>query len=490
MRPGQTLAAAQALAPALAFSERDAAREAAALDTLSLAMLQFTSHVAPLPPQGLVLETGGSAALFGGLSALVQSIASEVAAQGFSATLASAPTPTGAMLLAASGFAETCSTPEQLRRALPGLPAASLGSAAGFAATFAGLGIQRIADLLALPRDGLARRFGTHLVDELDRAFGHRPDPVAPLVPPETFRSAIALPAPAESAGALLFACQRALRQLEGFLRAGQKALEHIDLTLHYERTTRSDAAQTTHTLTLSFFEPTASAARFGLILREHLDRLTLAARVERIVVCAPTLLEATPASASLLPAAARPGGGLMALLERLQARLGASAIHGLAVGPDHRPAHATAEPMRERPVATRGKPAQAVPPRSTSPQAASVQAAPAPMHAAVPQSTPLATGTPGKRFAEPLLPCAPTFGPRPVWLVEPARPLAEVGGKPHHDGPLTLVAGPERIESGWWDGAPVMRDYFIAQNPAHALVWIFRERREPLGWFLQGVFA
>ena len=57
---------------------------------------------------------------------------------------------------------------------------------------------------------------------------------------------------------------------------------------------------------------------------------------------------------------------------------------------------------------------------------------------------------------------------------------------------PDALLAGPERIESGWWDGeaADVCRDYFVARRPDHSLVWVFRERRAPHGWFLHGYFA
>jgi len=52
------------------------------------------------------------------------------------------------------------------------------------------------------------------------------------------------------------------------------------------------------------------------------------------------------------------------------------------------------------------------------------------------------------------------------------------------------LLTGPERIESGWWDGHDVMRDYFVAANPSDALLWIYRERSEGARWFLHGFFA
>ena len=69
-------------------------------------------------------------------------------------------------------------------------------------------------------------------------------------------------------------------------------------------------------------------------------------------------------------------------------------------------------------------------------------------------------------------------------------RPLAETAAVPQHGGALHLLAGPERIESGWWDGAEVARDYFVAQAPDRSLVWVYRSRSEPGGWFLHGLFA
>jgi protein ImuB len=67
---------------------------------------------------------------------------------------------------------------------------------------------------------------------------------------------------------------------------------------------------------------------------------------------------------------------------------------------------------------------------------------------------------------------------------------LHEDGTVPCLDGPLTLLAGPERIESGWWDGQPVARDYFVACDPKQAVLWIYRERNAGARWFLQGLFA
>lgn len=54
----------------------------------------------------------------------------------------------------------------------------------------------------------------------------------------------------------------------------------------------------------------------------------------------------------------------------------------------------------------------------------------------------------------------------------------------------MALLAGPERIESGWWDGGDCARDYYLGTGPQHELLWLFHDRRQPGGWFLHGLFA
>jgi protein ImuB len=75
------------------------------------------------------------------------------------------------------------------------------------------------------------------------------------------------------------------------------------------------------------------------------------------------------------------------------------------------------------------------------------------------------------------------------VWLLAAPQPLAG-GEQPRYEGMLDIEAGPERIESGWWDGHDVRRDYYVARTPAGTRLWIFRERRADGGWFLHGVFG
>jgi protein ImuB len=51
-------------------------------------------------------------------------------------------------------------------------------------------------------------------------------------------------------------------------------------------------------------------------------------------------------------------------------------------------------------------------------------------------------------------------------------------------------LAGPERIESGWWDGDDARRDYFVAEDPRGCRLWVFRERDGRRRWYLHGIFG
>jgi protein ImuB len=63
-------------------------------------------------------------------------------------------------------------------------------------------------------------------------------------------------------------------------------------------------------------------------------------------------------------------------------------------------------------------------------------------------------------------------------------------GDAPQLQGGLEMLAGPERIEAGWWDGEEVSRDYYVAANPQGETFWVFREHHGAQAWYLHGVFA
>jgi len=71
---------------------------------------------------------------------------------------------------------------------------------------------------------------------------------------------------------------------------------------------------------------------------------------------------------------------------------------------------------------------------------------------------------------------------PRPGWLL--AEPLSV------HESSTRILAGPERIESGWWDGGDVRRDYYLIETRTGQRGWAYRTVGEDGGLLLQGWFA
>ncbi|MEE3011416.1 MAG: hypothetical protein VX350_03705, partial [Pseudomonadota bacterium] len=79
---------------------------------------------------------------------------------------------------------------------------------------------------------------------------------------------------------------------------------------------------------------------------------------------------------------------------------------------------------------------------------------------------------------------------PRPFWLLEAPIQLTLRGSKLYHREAITLISGPERIETYWWSGQDILRDYYIARDRNGSRLWVFRERRGKRNWFLHGYFS
>jgi protein ImuB len=280
--------------------------------------------------------------------------------------------------------------------------------------------------LLRLPREGIVRRFGQGLLAQIDQAGGKASEPREFFVPPASFSVRLVLPAPVVQAENALFAARRLLLQMEGFLAARHAGVRGFSLHLLHD-----DLPETEVKVGLAACG--REAEHFARLLRERLGALALKAPVEAIRLEAMELEFLPEKNGSLLHGAHAGGEEWLRLVERLQSRLGSEAVHGLDTHPDHRPERAWI------------------------------------------------SVSPGKEFSSKE---EPQKGPRPLWLLDPPRRLAE--------GEFALLAGPERIESGWWDGAEAQRDYFIARTGESSLAWIYRQRGAEPGrnWFLHGFFA
>ncbi|MYN30646.1 Y-family DNA polymerase, partial [Duganella levis] len=100
VRVGMRSGGVATIAPDTVMLERDPGKEAAALEAIALALLQFTPEVAFDADFSLLLDVGASLRLFGGPLALCRQVRSSMARLGFTTVLGAAPTAHGAWLLA------------------------------------------------------------------------------------------------------------------------------------------------------------------------------------------------------------------------------------------------------------------------------------------------------------------------------------------------------------------------------------------------------
>ncbi len=465
-------------------------------DALAWWALGFTPHVVWLD-EALLLEVSACERLWGGRRALIQRVLQSNPAQ-VGVECARAATSLvalarlrcqpmrGAWALAA--MAEKAQQPARPTRPAD-LPLHTLTAARPHLPVLARLGCRSWGDVVALPRAGLARRFGPELGRALDIAFGHAPDVHAWITPPDRFEQSLELPERADSAPALLWSARRLLTALQHWLAARQRGVLALELAWTFDqRRLDGKALPPKDAIVLRTAEGVQGMAHIQRLLAERLVRTPLLAPARAIRLRVLETASWNPITASFLPEDQPRGDPLHVFVERASARLGSDRVRVLVPHADHRPECRQRWQSAEQGL-SKGQGAR--------------DASVTPVTRTVPT-----TGLPDALS--------------PTWLLREPQPLTVDAGQPCHQGQrLRLIAGPHRLETGWWsaalpdvaDGAAAARDYFIAQNPAAELLWVYRERPTtssspsprvpspgggrlvhkkpaPERWFLQGLYA
>jgi protein ImuB len=345
---------------------------------------------------------------------------------------------------------------QNLAGALSRLPLSSLDWPEAVTESLRGMGIAVLGDCLRLPRQGFARRFGAARLLQLDRALGRLPDPRQCYRRAEGFCREYELSGEQSDCELLLNACRELLLELERFLLSRQLMVQRVRFSFFH--------------LQLPATHLTVGCARADRSL-EHWCEL-LAIRFDRVQLPAPAIairlqggrgqpLSAASGRLALSKTDGKQQGPLIShLVERLSARIGDESVHGVMTVAEHRPQYAwrAATPFEQLPQCH-----------------AATNFRQAPCDAA------LLAGL--RRNSSLLL-------RRPLWMLTEAKPLEAQKGLPLYQGPLKLLDGPERLETGWWDGAGIARDYFVAVNPAGMHLWVFRNRNRESAWYLHGMFG
>jgi protein ImuB len=489
LRPGLSLAQAQARIPGLAVREAEPEADAGTLGRLTAWCLRYAPLTAPDPPDGVWIDATGAAHLAGGEAALLADLVARVEQAGFATRAAIADTPGAAWAMARYGAArygvgdETTLRlpwreggggrgsgtptpspkgkgekspyfiivpPGSTASVLASLPIRALRLSDDIVATLHRLGLTRIGQLIAAPRAPLARRFGASLLRRLDQALGAVFEPIVPLDPPELISRRLVFVEPiftAEAFSAVIARLARSVcRRLE---RAGLGARQ---LDLLFERVDGSVQA-----IRVGTARPARDPAHLARLLDERLETIDPGLGVEAMRLTLPLVEPFAQGQVATLLDADTAASDLSVLLDRLTNRLGADRVYRVA------------------------------PVESDVPERAVRR---------IPPVTPAMRRTWPAEF------------PRPVRLLSPPQPVRALAPLPDHPPAaftwrgkrfrVRRADGPERIHGEWWrrDAETLaVRDYFQVEDEDGRRFWLFRRgdgvdaETGDLSWFLHGIF-
>lgn len=427
LKPGQSLIAAQALSNGFATAPYDLAAIERWQRFLAAWAYRFSAQVSLHYPRCLLLEVHSSLRLFGPWSSLQEQLRDELTELGFQHRITAAPNPAAARVLANVHDGLTVTEPAVLREVLATTPVERLGLSREVTTALNRMGLRQLRHLLALPRDSLAKRFPAELLRHLDTLLGQRPLALDFYRPPDVFDERIELNVEIHSHQALLFPLRHLISDLATYLTGRDSGVQRFMVQLEHHP--RADNRWPPTQVPVGLLSPEREAATLFELTRGRLERVALPAPVNAIRLIAHELPTFAPQGAPLFDEKRDGSLSWGQLHERLRARLGDYAVQGLSAAADHRPERSWQPHEAHRP------------------------------------------------------PPLPNTGLRPGWLLAEPQSLRA--------SQVRIVAGPERIESGWWDGADVRRDYYVVETRSGQRGWAYRPvGTEPGTLLLHGWFA
>ena len=386
---------------------------------------------------GLVLNITGSAHLFGGEDAMLHDMRARLSRAGFLSRSGLADTRGAAWALAhhAPGIAP----PGQSHQAIAALPVMALRLKETVSTSLQRVGIRTIADLVAVPRATVTRRFGREVLLRLDQALGGQGEDISPVPDPPSYQMRISLPEPIGLAADVQAGVERLLDPLCARLKANDMGARKLELTLR-----RVD--QNAQSVELRLARPMRDPHRILPLFERGIREVDAGYGIDQMRLVA-TQVEPQPAR-QITHVQGAPTDKLDDLVTRIGNRIGLENVQRFLPADSH-------IPERSHIIA------------------------------------PAAWSEPAGGWA--------VVRDRPIRLFAP-EPVAATGRTPPRHlrwRRMTLaverVTGPERIAPEWWlpddNWRSGVRDYWKVETRQGRRLWMFYTPQNP-GWFVQGEFA
>jgi protein ImuB len=494
IRLGNNMDTAYSLSHEVISFDKDSDKELASLKNLAQWAYQFSPAVVIRAPDCLLIDVGASLNLFKGIEPLTIQAEQELQALGHTAVLSVNQTPLAALLSAHYQWQQQTHTPapqssdkfergssrtldsssrtldsssrtldsssltsnnmfdNEVTRSINMIPVIYLQADKAIISSLQQMGIAVIGDLMRLPAGSINRRFGVYFTDYLRRLVGDQPDPQKYITQQPHFFSDLSFMSDVTNTSALLFPVKRLLNELDAFLSARQLHINQLSWRLSHRN-------QPTKGLSVYLASPEHNIPALLRLTQLKLEQIKDVKEVDTLALSVNNFFPANTVSGDLFPIssyatvstdklAKRPprSDNANGLLNLLCTRLGPDACFSLALKDDHRPEKAW---------------------QRVSQQQINI--------------------SPSQEIQLP-------DNHRPLFLLTPPRILQTDHNGPYLDGKLTLLAGPERIDFGWWDrpilNETITRDYYVAtHSDSGALYWIFHYV-DYGKWYLHGIFS
>ena len=425
---GTTLATAHSICANLLHQHKDPNAEHKRLDELARQLYRYSSHVSLQAPDCVLIEIAGSLNLFGSHIELANRARSLCESLGHQSHAKVAQTPWGAIALARADA-------EHLREVSlnqAGLELAGIHSSV--IERLDNMGIYTLGPLLDLPNRQLGRRFGKKLLTYLQRLTGIEPDPRPAIQPSCSFKEAIHLLQPITGKSDLHAFPKSPMRMLaqalQQWLITHQLGCERVAWRFVGHKTHSNDDSEEQE-MTVRFAQAKQNAADILRISDLKLDSQQLPTEVLSIELYSLGLKRWNNHSQNLfsfhtgqqIEQTDNFGPGVrpeaFELVSEVNARLGDHMCRGVGAMDQHAPEAAWCHRALNALVGV------------TETQSAE--------HDRL----------------------------RPLWLFDPPHPISR--------SEITLLHGPERIQSNWWETKTTARDYYIAHHQQGPQCWVFR---------------
>ena len=457
LAPGMPLADALSFHPALATAAAEPTEDAAALRRLAEWCRRYSPWTAPDGTDGVRVEITGSAHLWGGETALAADLAARLDRRHLASRIAIADTVGAAWAMArfAEGKSLVILPSGDCRAALSPLPVEALRLDPATAQGLRRVGLKRVGDLAAMPRDALTRRFGEMVARRLDQAQGDLPEPLSPLGEAPTRRVRLSFAEPIADPADLMRATERLVEDLVPRLAREGIGARRLDLAFH-----RIDGR--VERIRLGTARPSRDPGHLAALFKERLDTVDPGLGIEDVILA---VFAVEPLSAEQIGFPGHPTScetsGIAPLLDRLGNRLGLAALSRLEPRASHIPERASVLV----PVGSA---------HSRTPVAQAPDKPPRPIRLFEPQEAVEA-----------------------FWLLPDDPPFRFTWRRRRHR--VTRADGPERIADEWWrpEGCgtvDAIRDYYRVEDEEGRRFWLFRSGfhggNQPPRWFVHGVFS